>query len=548
MPHAEKYVVIGGQYFGVARQTWPGGFFIRKDLLDAKGVKPPKVYDPDVVEMAKKCQDPAQDLWGFGQTLNRSDDGNGFMQNILWNYGGSTWDKDGKPALGTTYLKQNLAALQFAVDTIQKYKIQPPGVMGWTDVHNNEAFMAGKLVSTNNGASLYYAMVSKKHPLAEKTQVILTPGGPAGSFLRGGLLQLGDLQAEQERRALRGPDPLGRGREALRRVHEGLDRAGRPRLQAARREPLLEERPQHPGDAPERPARRVAGLSRADHAGGHRGAGAVHPVRHGRSRGVGGALARGGPQGSPQEGGGHLQDPQSRASGAAAHGYPGRTAPHRRRSRAAHARAQAHGTCWGPTTAWAFSSWRPWWCWSWPSWPTPSCYAVYLSLTQKFVGMPPVFVGFENYIRLASDGFFQRAVANSFVFTFWSVAVKLVLGMVMALVLMSKIRFRSLFTGLLLIPWVAPTVVSALNFLWIYDGSLGVLNYLLVKVFRILPQGVGWLSEAGTAMASVIFVNVWRGFPFFGISLLAGMKAHLRPISTRRRPWTAPTPSIASAT
>ena len=66
---------------------------------------------------------------------------------------------------------------------------------------------------------------------------------------------------------------------------------------------------------------------------------------------------------------------------------------------------------------------------------------------------------------------------------------------------------------MLLIPWVAPTVVSALNFLWIYDGSLGVLNYLLVKVFRILPQGVGWLSEPGTAMASVIFVNVWRGLP-----------------------------------
>ena len=154
----------------------------------------------------------------------------------------------------------------------------------------------------------------------------------------------------------------------------------------------------------------------------------------------------------------------------------------------------------------------------------PFCYAVYLSMTRKFVGMPAVFVGLENYIRLAGDGFFRRAVANSFVFTFASVASKLVLGMAMALVLTSGIRYRNLFTGLLLIPWVAPTVVSALNFLWIYDGSLGVLNYLLVKVFRILPQGVGWLSEPGTAMASVIFVNVWRGFPFFGISFLAGMK------------------------
>jgi ABC-type sugar transport system permease subunit len=146
-------------------------------------------------------------------------------------------------------------------------------------------------------------------------------------------------------------------------------------------------------------------------------------------------------------------------------------------------------------------------------------------MTRKFVGMAPVFVGLENYIRLASDGFFQRAVWNSVIFTVGSVGFKLVLGMAMALVLTSKIRFRNLFTGLLLIPWVAPTVVSALNFLWIYDGSLGVLNYILVKVLGLLPQGVGWLSEAGTAMAAVIFVNIWRGFPFFGISFLAGMKA-----------------------
>jgi ABC-type sugar transport system permease subunit len=155
----------------------------------------------------------------------------------------------------------------------------------------------------------------------------------------------------------------------------------------------------------------------------------------------------------------------------------------------------------------------------------PFAYAVYLSMTQKYVGLPPVFVGFDNYVKLTYDGFFQRAVANSFVFTFASVGVKLVLGMGMALVLTSGVRFRSFWTGVLLIPWVAPTVVTALNFLWIYDASLGVLNYLLVRVFRILPQGVGWLSEAGTAMASVIAVNVWRGFPFFGISFLAGMKA-----------------------
>jgi ABC-type glycerol-3-phosphate transport system substrate-binding protein len=198
LPYADRVVQFNGVYYGIAHQAFGGGLHIRKDLVEAKGLKMPKVYDPDVIDVAKKCQDPSKDLWGFGQTLNRSDDGNGFMQNILWNYGGSVWDKDGKPALGTTFLKQNLAALQFAVDTIQKYKIQPPGVMGWTDVHNNEAFMAGKLVSTNNGASLYYAMVAKKHPLAEKTQVILTPGGPAGSFLAAGCYNWGIFKASKQ--------------------------------------------------------------------------------------------------------------------------------------------------------------------------------------------------------------------------------------------------------------------------------------------------------------------------------------------------------------
>jgi ABC-type glycerol-3-phosphate transport system substrate-binding protein len=66
--------------------------------------------------------------------------------------------------------------------------------MGWTDVSNNESYMAGKLVSTNNGASLYYAMVKRNHPLAAQTQVILTPGGPAGSFMFAGAYNWGIFQ------------------------------------------------------------------------------------------------------------------------------------------------------------------------------------------------------------------------------------------------------------------------------------------------------------------------------------------------------------------
>lgn len=183
LPFADRSMKLDGKYYGVPRYSMTTVFYIRKDIMGAKGLKPPTVYDPGVVEFAKKTQDVSKGLYGFGQTLNRSDDGNGFMQNILWNYGGGSWDKDGKPALATTFHDQNLKALQFAVDTITKHKIQPPGVMGWTDVSNNEAFMAGNLVTTNNGASLYYAMVAKKHELASKTLVVLTPGGPAGSFV-----------------------------------------------------------------------------------------------------------------------------------------------------------------------------------------------------------------------------------------------------------------------------------------------------------------------------------------------------------------------------
>src|SRR5438552_23842 len=144
LPYADRVMQLDGKYYGIAHQAFGGGLHIRKDLVEAKGLKMPKVYDPDVIDVAKKCQDPSKDLWGFGQTLNRCDDGNGFMQNILWCYGGSAWDQGGQPALATTFMKQNLDALKFCVATIKDHKIQPPGVMGWTDVSNNESYIAGK--------------------------------------------------------------------------------------------------------------------------------------------------------------------------------------------------------------------------------------------------------------------------------------------------------------------------------------------------------------------------------------------------------------------
>ena len=93
----------------------------------------------------------------------------------------------------------------------------------------------------------------------------------------------------------------------------------------------------------------------------------------------------------------------------------------------------------------------------------PFTYAIYLSMTYKLVGLPPVFVGFENYIRLTWDGFFQRAVVNSFIFTFGSVGFKLVLGVVMALVLTSNSQWRSFWMVELLNSWVAAALVYKQN-------------------------------------------------------------------------------------
>jgi ABC-type glycerol-3-phosphate transport system substrate-binding protein len=191
LPIAERATKVDGAFLAVPRYTMTSLFYIRSDVMEEKGLKPPRLYDPDVIEFGKKTQNPDKGLWGFGQTLGPSEDGNGFLQHILWNYGGGVWDKDGKPALATSNREANLKALQFGVDTILKHKIQPPGVMAWTDVSNNEAYLAGKLATTNNGPSLYYAMVQTGHELASKTRLVRTPAGPAGSFVASGAYSWG---------------------------------------------------------------------------------------------------------------------------------------------------------------------------------------------------------------------------------------------------------------------------------------------------------------------------------------------------------------------
>jgi multiple sugar transport system permease protein len=154
----------------------------------------------------------------------------------------------------------------------------------------------------------------------------------------------------------------------------------------------------------------------------------------------------------------------------------------------------------------------------------PFFYALYLSFTKKVLGQPAIFIGLANYVELLTDDArFGRVARNSVIYTVSAVLGKLVLGMLMALVLNENIRGRGFFRGFLLIPWIMPTVVTALTWRWIFDGTFGVLNYML-KYAHLITKPIPWLAQADTAMIAVVLANIWRGFPFYGVSLLAGMQ------------------------
>ncbi len=154
----------------------------------------------------------------------------------------------------------------------------------------------------------------------------------------------------------------------------------------------------------------------------------------------------------------------------------------------------------------------------------PFINAILISLTTRsLVTRTETFVGLGNYKRLLEDTVFISSVQNTMVFTFAAVFIKFVFGMCIALLLNSKLPFRSILTGLILLPWIVPEVVTALAWRSIYDPIFGGLNPIL-QGLGIISRDVAWLAEPGLAMPSVIAVNVWKGIPFFTILLLAGLK------------------------
>ncbi len=155
----------------------------------------------------------------------------------------------------------------------------------------------------------------------------------------------------------------------------------------------------------------------------------------------------------------------------------------------------------------------------------PFINAILLSLTvRNIVTRSNQYVGLANYIRLLSDAEFRGSVNNTIIFTVASVVCKFIVGMSIALLLNSRLPFRNVLTGLMLLPWIVPEVVTAMAWRSIFDPIFGGLNPILLSL-GLIDHPRGWLSERQLAMPSVIAVNIWKGIPFYTILLLAGLKA-----------------------
>ncbi len=155
----------------------------------------------------------------------------------------------------------------------------------------------------------------------------------------------------------------------------------------------------------------------------------------------------------------------------------------------------------------------------------PFINAILISMTvRSFVTRTDQYVGLANYGRLLHDSDYLSSINNTVVFTVASVCIKFVVGMGIALLLNSKLPLRNLLSGIMLLPWIVPEVVTALAWRSIYDPIFGGLNPILMQL-GIIHRQVAWLAEPGLAMPSVIAVNVWKGIPFYTLLLLAGMKA-----------------------
>ena len=153
----------------------------------------------------------------------------------------------------------------------------------------------------------------------------------------------------------------------------------------------------------------------------------------------------------------------------------------------------------------------------------PLLWSIKVSLTNQTIGAKGNFIGLKNFVDLFSNDAFWQAMGFTFIYTGSAILCKLLLGLIMAMTLNQPLKTRTICRALLFLPWALPTLTSVLSWRWMLGDIGGIFNYLLMK-FHLISRPVGWLGEIHLAQMSVILVNVWRGTPFFGISILAALQ------------------------
>jgi len=148
---------------------------------------------------------------------------------------------------------------------------------------------------------------------------------------------------------------------------------------------------------------------------------------------------------------------------------------------------------------------------------------VFLGFTDAKVGRPGAWIGIENYQWLVTDSVFRLSVWNTFLYTFIASVAKFVLGLWLALLLNEHIPFKAYIRAIVLLPFIVPTVLSAIAFWWIYDAQFGIVSWMLERL-GLIHTYIDFLGQPVLARMSVIIANVWRGVPFIAISLLAGLQ------------------------
>lgn len=134
------------------------------------------------------------------------------------------------------------------------------------------------------------------------------------------------------------------------------------------------------------------------------------------------------------------------------------------------------------------------------------------------------FIFFANYVKALKDPVFWISLKNTVIWVAGTVSLQLLLGFITALLLNRDFWWRGVARSLILIPWVTPSVITALMWRWMYDGNNGVINDLLVRI-GILKDYFPWLANNSTALGSIMVALMWQGFPFFAIMILAGLQA-----------------------